>query len=214
MNTKRQAVVVDGVECHTCSACNTLKPLGEFYRRQGRPLGICSNCKKCESKGKCTPEYRKRDRELYWKNPQRRETRRKRDAERRRANPTEGIQRRRDSYQANLEAERKKRKDRRNKPKPPGVAARYSRAHRERYKLVETGEITKPSRCEVCGETEDLTTGHTSIVTCYDSFELDRIWALPWICLVCRNQFTADRMRLAAGQAPHGVNPQSHGSRK
>jgi len=41
----------------TCSKCKIEKPLTEFHKRNNRPSGYASSCKKCRTKEKRSPDY-------------------------------------------------------------------------------------------------------------------------------------------------------------
>lgn len=48
-----------------CNKCKLEKPISEFYKRNGRPLGLMSRCKKCENL--CHFDYVQKNREKVYK---------------------------------------------------------------------------------------------------------------------------------------------------
>lgn len=147
-----------------CTKCKIEKPLSEFYKRPNRPLGVCSQCKKCTSllTLKASKQYRKTEtgrrnsilalRRFAKKNPEKiKEYRNKW----RNSNPL--------AYKSDYE-----------KADPYKLRARYTLRN-----AIASGKIIRPKICSECGW-EGMIHGHHS--------DYSKPLDVEWLCSLCHGK--------------------------
>ncbi len=192
------AILVDGIKCYECRVCGRVLPLGLFCKTKKNTLGIWARCKSCYNQLR-KEQKREHPGTVAIANAA------IRSKVRRRKHPHEGIFHKRGWAERNREHVRA---INRMKPKHvPNKAPEAGAAHSKMRAMIKSGEVVRASECEVCGNLPDTTTLNTPLVACYDSYDLDRLTSLPWLCRPCRCQFNADRKAQVRGTVAHGYTP-------
>jgi Pyruvate/2-oxoacid:ferredoxin oxidoreductase delta subunit/ribosomal protein S27AE len=149
---RKTPVVLDGVTYWKCGTCKVYKPEAEFYMDGKTVAGVASVCKKCHLASSIRTRDKNNARELNAEHMRRA----------RAADPEKFREREREAS----------RNQRHNSPEKVAARAALNNA-------VKRGDITKPNRCEQCGQETRLTGHHDDY-----SMPLD----VRWLCYSCHGK--------------------------